>query len=198
MIIDDYEIWRIALGNRNQAALQSWLEEGHKINHFEAITPELIDLPEFDDLSFYYKSTHKRGWKKRKRDVKFTPTEKAIWCSHFKLWKQCYQQNKNYVIIEDDTFLLSPFPKKWNVKRLKYFTKSNRPEPHDGRFHYTPAAGYILTPLGAKTLIDRAIHYLIRVNVDGTIWFLRDENQFDWALTLCTQLNHDNYSVEHR
>jgi len=61
---------------------------------YEAVTPEGLHIQQ--GLDFAYKLS------KGSYGVEFSPTEKAVWYSHFNLWKACIKMNKPIVVIEHD------------------------------------------------------------------------------------------------
>ena len=95
MIIDreDLEVWMIALLGRKdvepvrQQALDTWCERGVEVKFFDAITPE--ELPNLSRLNLTRKE--KIGY--YGGPVPFSDTEKAIWYSHFFLWRQWISQS---------------------------------------------------------------------------------------------------------
>lgn len=188
MIIDD--IWRIAIGNSLPEVKQDWINKGYIINHFEAITPKTMrtDLP----FGFGYKNRAKTP----EDYIDFTDTEKAVFCSHFTLWEKCYTSQRPMFIIEHDVKLRGYLPREWNVNRLKYFTKGALPDRSASRPKYTPAAGYVLTPHGAKVLISEVKDKFVSANVDSYIYRVGDNNPTEWIVAYADQVEH-NLAIEH-
>ena len=190
------EIWRIAIGDEHPLCVTAWEAQNYKVNHFEAITPDTMG----DHLIF----DKKRRALKHVRDniVDFTPTEKAIWYSHYSLWEKCYMADKAFVIVESDVIPTRTFPAIWEVEYMKYFCRSANPDhKNTDLIKYTPAAGYIITPKGALRLIEFAHHRPIITNVDGAMRECRDDNPNHltggWAKQYAKQILRENKTIEH-
>lgn len=192
MIID--EVWRIAIGDEHSSCALAWEEQNFKVNHFEAVTPDTMD----DYLIFDVKRRNKR---EHNPIVEFTPTEKAIWYSHYSLWEKCLVSDKPFVIIESDVIPIGDFPLEWEVEYMKYFCRSSSPDRYSTTIKYTPAAGYIITPKGASRLIEFTHHRPIITNVDGAMRECRDDNpahtKGGWAKQYAMQILRENKTIEH-
>lgn len=195
MIIDDFDIWRIAVGDTLSHCKYGWEAQGFKVNHFEAITP--INSPDF--LPFGRKNRKSHPVHRPNPIVDFTRTEKAIWYSHFLLWEKCLAEDKAFVIIEHDTTAVDFFPTLWEVDKLKYFCKADKPDRYSptGRYKFTPAAGYILTPHGARCLVDITLSKKsITSNVDFMLTELRDKEPRKWCVQYAVQSSAPS-TIEH-
>lgn len=183
MIIDNYQIWRIAIGDAYPEVKQDWLDRGYTINHSEATTPDTMpDFIQFD--------------KKHRRIgpvADFTSVEKAIFYSHYALWEMVYNNNEPACIIEHDTVLIADLPKSIEVERNKCFCKSSHPDRFkvgkDGKpkTWYTNAAGYFLTPHGAELLMNHVTSKQVSMNVDGYIKILEDKDGYKWIKQYAVQ-----------
>jgi hypothetical protein len=138
----------------SKICVERWGELGYNIERFEGTTPDNLGT----ELKF--------------RDEKFsgrpfTPTEKAIWYSHFRLWQTVTEPT---YVIEHDTY---PF------RRLPDFGKNNFglfslfPRNHQAWLkmeeHISPGSGYYINEQGASILIDWALAMKQQENVDGHI-----------------------------
>lgn len=91
----------------------SWESRGFNLIRFDAVTPETLD----DNLRFSdYLNTKK--YIKNKILKEFSPTEKAAFNSHLKIWEKCWKSNKKTLVIEHDALLYDweVFQKVWNIK----------------------------------------------------------------------------------
>ena len=196
MIIDDFDIHMISISDNEfsqqlrEVCQASWEHDGWEVNHFEAITPDTMDRCPIE-LTFGLKTETRRI----KHNAPFLETEKAIWASHVSLWYKCWQQQKPYVILEHDCKLLTAFPKVWDLAALKYFCKAGQPDrtskmlgktsPKDVKF--TPAAGYIILPDQADSMLHECVTSDIYLPVDGVINQYRDAYSQLWAQQYATQ-----------
>lgn len=191
MIIDEFQFWRIAIGDSLKECVVPWENQGFTVNHFEAITPDTMP----GILKFGNK--HRHYHKKYNKIVPFTSTEKAIWYSHFMLWEKCIEEYTPFIIIEHDVIPITEFPKTWDVRTLKYFCKSSEPDRYakTNVIKYTPAAGYIVTPKGARNLIKMATTGAVLSNVDSYVQAARDKNpdhlKGGWARHYANQIIHE-------
>ena len=179
-------IWRIAIGDSLPECKQTWIDQGFNVNHYEAITPDT--MPNF--LKFGQKNMRMYT----KKTAAFTQVEKAIFYSHFMLWRMCFKSQKPIVVIEHDTQLVNQFPTTWDVRRIKYFCVGHRALKRDGGYDtkYSPAAGYVLTPQGAEALIAYTKRSTIIYNVDHYIRILRDKDSPSWAVRYAEQKERDH------
>lgn len=186
MIIDNIDIWRIAIGDSLTQCKDTWTSRGFPVNHFEAITPDTMPT---NELIF----TEKHNRKYTKTHAPFSDVEKAIFYSHYALWKKCHTTNRPITVIEHDTKLIGNFPVLWDVRRLKYFCVGHRALRNDGLYDtkYSPAAGYVLTPLGAEVLLKNTTGKNICWNVDHYIRIYRDPNSPSWAIRYAEQYERD-------
>ena len=102
MTIDKPEVWMIAITDNpvsiyfKNEVMPSWGE--YVVNHFEAKTPKNLSVDcDFLNLTF-----------KQKKDliIEFSDTEKAVWYSHYFLWKHCWDTQTPIIIVEHDVKLL--------------------------------------------------------------------------------------------
>ncbi len=120
--------------------IPSWEKIGLKVEKFKAVTPD--DVPKIKEIRFEKYSTNLK-YLNRGLKAEITDTEKAVWCSHFKVWEECCYSNEPILVLEHDTFLEYP-------ENLWY------DESYDIIFFDKAAMGsYIITPKFAKKLIDR-------------------------------------------
>ncbi len=76
-----------------------WESVGVKLERFDAITPKTLpDGP----LKFTAVRTRKYQDITNRKGKTFTDTEKAVWYSHYMLWKKCAESNEPIVVIEHD------------------------------------------------------------------------------------------------
>lgn len=192
--IDKSSVWRIAIGDSLLECKQTWTNQGFDVNHFEAITPDT--MPNFLKFGKKEKRTYTR------KTAEFTKVEKAIFYSHFMLWRMCFKARRPIVVIEHDTQLIQEFPLQWEIRRLKYFCVGHHALRADGGYDtkYSPAAGYVLTPLGAEALINYTKRNTIIYNVDHYIRILRDKDSPSWAVKYAEQKerDHDRESMHNK
>lgn len=143
------------------ACLKSWNDKGYEVIHFEATVPETI--PENGPLRF--------GILKGKRS--FSDTERAVWYSHYNLWKHCVEIDEPIHVLEHDSYLLDHLPVFDNTEIELFGLFDYR---HNGTFKYakyvvSPCAGYYITPTAAEVMIKKAEKEAISINVD---WIVHD------------------------
>jgi GR25 family glycosyltransferase involved in LPS biosynthesis len=96
------EVWMIAITDNpismyfKNEVISSW--EGYVVNHFEAKTPKDLTI-DCDFLNLAFKQ-------REKSNVEFSDTEKAVWYSHYFLWKRCWDTQTPIIIVEHDVKLL--------------------------------------------------------------------------------------------
>lgn len=144
----------------------SWESRGYELQHFEAVTPK--DLHRFDNLNF-----GQRAPKRNAPARDFTPTEKAIWCSHFALWKVCIEINRPICIVEHDCYLIDHLPDFGRHKMMLFcIFQLNHGSPYikHGIWNaIAPCGGYFITPEAAKRLTNKSQNSIIELNVDWTV-----------------------------
>lgn len=83
----------------------SWERRGYNVTLVDAVTPDTIEsyTKECGRYSINF------GIKKTGRGAprEFTPTEKAIWCSHHQCWRITERKKNPAIIVEHDGILLS-------------------------------------------------------------------------------------------
>jgi len=180
MIIDDIKFYMIQMSDNpisqhyKNLVLPSWKD--YNIHMFEAVTPKTLNKY---NLKFNQKFSH-GGY-----GVDFTPTEKAIWCSHYALWKNCITLNKKLIVIEHDM--------KLDTKQglvTKSFSEHNGVglgRTYSDRYKRNinlPCGCYYITPTIAKHLtkfIDKDPAG-IRINPDGHIKKFLDTDKSNWCV----------------
>ena len=185
MIIDkeEIEVWMISLLECDrmtpvrERAIKSWEDQGIKVNLFAAYTPETI--PNFLRL------THKNKLEKFGGPVPMTPTEKAIWYSHFYLWKEA--RERPICIVEEDCELIREFPEFMHINGLRCFCYNNVGE-------LTSAGGYIISPEYAKIFHSISMNTELNYNVDHLLYKYADNIK---PTELARQIKRDYRSIEH-
>lgn len=161
--MSSYDIWMIKMTYHPisemyyRTVAPSWKKFGYKLKKFEAVTPK--DLSYKNKLTFGIKDSIKG-----KRE--FTPTEKAVWYSHFELWCKCLNTKKPLIIIEHDSKLLKPLPDLSN-EGYKFLSRINRDWKSKPVIDMAPGSGYYITPIVAERLISNAVSKKITINSDG-------------------------------
>ena len=168
MIIDDFKVWMICLGNdpRRDIVLPSW--SGYDVNCFEAITPDTRHLVK-EKLDFGDKVRHDYTIKP------FSEAEKSLFTSHLLLWKKCCQLKEPFLILEEDVMLEKPIPNSLDFQGL--IPIANRSK---GSKIVTPAAGYIIQPMHAKKMYEYFVvrKHKITYNVDHVIESRSDQHEW--------------------
>lgn len=134
--------------------IPSWNKANIFPEKFDAITPSTL----LKEVRFSKYSTGKKyvnlGIK-----AEITPTEKAVFCSHYSLWWDCIKDNTPYLIMEHDSFLEKP-------ENLFY-------EKEYGIIFYDKGAmgSYLLQPWFAKLLVEPI--YMRHIILDsGPYWYV--------------------------
>lgn len=88
----------------SEISTKSWERFGFSVLHIEAVTPETLNDYRFlKELNFQIKA------KGRGAPREFTPTEKAIWASHHKIWRIASMKKNLTILAEHDAILLEDF-----------------------------------------------------------------------------------------
>ena len=151
-------IWMISISDNpisrywKSEVIDSWTGRGYIVNHFEAITPKNI-------AAFDQELTFKNNQKRRP----FTDTEKAVFCSHYCLWKRALEGP--LIVVEHDILLQCDLPDVFSNELLDGFAITY--VPHLKQYRMLPAGAYYITPLGARELIAAATSKPITSNVDA-------------------------------
>jgi GR25 family glycosyltransferase involved in LPS biosynthesis len=126
---------------------QSWEDIGVSVQKFSAVTPK--DLPRQRELKFAQYSTSPK-YVARNLKVEISPTERACFYSHFRLWQECVFLNEPILVLEHDTLLEKP-------ENVWY-------EEEFGMICYDKAAmgSYVINPWFAKRLVEHM--YSIEIN----------------------------------
>jgi len=170
----DLVVWMIVIRDNPisilhmEKSLPSW--KNYKIEIFNAVTPK--DLSFLNELFFY---------KKWSSGNSFTDTEKAVWYSHFLLWKQCFYEKKPLIVIEHDSILRKDIGSVTHSKLLSFLTdrKETPMDPvEDGKI-LSPGSGYVIFPDEILPFINFIKNVPIISNVDG---YIRDfiQTKYGW------------------
>ena len=131
-----------------QRCIESGNRHGWKIERFDAILGSSLTEKDFIAEGLYIRPGTK---------VSTRPGALGCFMSHWTLWKQCLQDNEDYIILESDAVINGPLPKldlsNYLIK-LHLDTGTNHSEV-SGQWSKR-AHAYALTPSHAKTLIDSA------------------------------------------
>ena len=93
---------------------KTWEKEGYTVTYMDAITPETMDTFKDPQIRFAEKLLLRPEEEKRQREQDkkgfkfagiFSETEKAVWMSHIKAWRQVAKSNKPTIICEHDALL---------------------------------------------------------------------------------------------
>ena len=82
--------------------LPKWHDLGIFPERFEATTPDTL----CEELEFgvaHFNGFDYKGYKKT-----ITPTERACFCSHYRLWQRCWELGERILILEHDAYPYSP------------------------------------------------------------------------------------------
>lgn len=155
MTIDKPEVWMIAITDNpismyfKNEVISSW--EGYVVNHFEAKTPKDLSIDcDFLNLAF----------KQRKNSIiEFSDTEKAVWYSHYFLWKHCWDTQTPIIVIEHDVKLLEDLEAEvfeYDMACLCHDTRYNsdqNPKLAGGAYYIKPRAARKLMEVRHKKKI---------------------------------------------
>lgn len=166
-----------------------WAKYGYSVERFEATTPDTLG----DQLNFADKKFSGNP---------FTPTEKAIWYSHFRVW-QYVLRNGPANVIEHDTYPMRKLESFGTDEIALFATFPRNDRAWLGREeHIAPGAGYYITKTTASLLIEWALMAPIEQNVDGHIYqsckkvLNLKQSQFeDYHLKRATCFQIVNYDV---
>ena len=159
-----FEVWMIAISHSEISQMYvkqcspSW--KNYNLNLFEAITPR--SLSSLNELSFFSKRYSTRP---------FSDTEKAVWYSHYFLWKKCWEEKKPLIIIEHDSILRKDIGEVGRTKLLSFLKgrKAWSGDPVENGNILSPGSGYVIFPNDIIQLINYSRNTSINGNVDGYI-----------------------------
>lgn len=142
--------------------IPSWTSRGFSVEIFEATTPKNIDS--LGELKFTER-------KASARNRRFSETEKAVWYSHYRLWKHCIEIDQPIHVLEHDSYLKDDLPNfeysDIEIFAVHDYTYDNK---YKGIPHIvSPCAGYYITPKVAAVMINKATEKRINLNVDWTV-----------------------------
>ena len=140
--------------------IESGKRHGLEIEKFDAITPadnpvELLQTRGIDPIQF---------------DEKYSRNENCIaaFLSHYALWEKCVKDNQTYVIFEHDAVMIDRIPSTtfryaMNIGAPSY-GKFVQPRhlgvgPLTTKKYFPGAHAYMVTPAGAKLLVENAPMY---------------------------------------
>jgi len=150
----------VSRAHRNRA-LHSWKRNGITPILFEATTPTYMDQGYGKQLVFVENKASKGA---KKSGVKpFTPTEKAVWCSHFRLWQKCYNSGIPLIVIEHDIKLRKPIDFSFLEENIDHYVIplcQTRIKGVPKIRAVLPGGAYFITPNVAKRLIVQTLNYV--------------------------------------
>ena len=168
MTIDKPEVWMIAITDNpisiyfKNEVMPSWGE--YVVNHFEAKTPKDLSVDcDFLNLTF-----------KQKKDliIEFSSTEKAVWYSHYFLWKHCWDTQTPIIIVEHDVKLLEDIEDEvfgYDMVCLCHDTRDN-----SDRKPKLAGGAYYIKPPAARKLMEVRHNKKIITNSDAWIHVVCD------------------------
>jgi GR25 family glycosyltransferase involved in LPS biosynthesis len=129
-----------ALNTYNSATTYNW-----NVEYFDGVDGSKCTLEEHNIKSNL----------KFKKGARYLEKPGVVGCflSHYNLWQKCIELNDSICILEHDAIILDNFPKVKFTDVLK-FVKGPETKPiYLGKW-WASGAGYCVTPLGAKKLVD--------------------------------------------
>ena len=185
-------IWMIVLSNDptsqyySEMCLDQWHRLGYNIIKKEGTTPDNL-------------GTELRFAERKFNGNRFTDIEKAIWYSHFNIWKEVREPT---YIIEHDTYPYKKLPKFSRPVGLFSTFPRNDEAWQKKREVISPGSGYYVTRTTASVLMEWAKAKPITENVDGHIHqtvksiLNQSEEEFnDYHLENATCFQVVNYAV---
>ena len=137
----------------SRICLDKWAELKYNIEMFEGTTPDTLG----DELQFA---------PEKFSGSSFTEIEKAIWYSHFRLWRTVKEPT---YVIEHDTYPFRSLPK---FERFGFFSifPRNKQAWQGVKETISPGSGYYIDRQTASILIEWALAREMNENVDGHIY----------------------------
>ena len=129
---------------------------GVQVSNFNAVTPKTVDALVYEheiDTRFF-----REKWSRYKNAL-------SAFMSHFSLWRECYQSNQPYLILEHDAVFVDDIPSFLrgdivNLGKPSYGKFEIPSRLGEGKLESKPflpgAHGYYITPMGAAQLISQA------------------------------------------
>jgi GR25 family glycosyltransferase involved in LPS biosynthesis len=144
------------------------------INRFDGIDGRLVSLTNYN---LTVNTFHKKCINLFKK-----PGVVGCFLSHYLLWKKCIEINETIAIFEDDVLFLKPPPLNLNFNDVLKLDKLDQGKKYICGDWWEGAHSYILTPSGAKKLVNWA-------NTNGAL-------PADWILG--TNILNINFDTEQR
>ena len=154
----------------------SWEEKGFTVKLVQGCIPETIPYYSNHKLEFDTIQSH--------RPRNFSPTEKAVWYSHYKLWQWSIVFQENIIIAEHDALLIKHFDPEYFTNNESDFTcfchgDSRKFLAARGcwckdctkikeKRHHTIGGAYYITPTSATQLVS-TLNKPVTINSDGHI-----------------------------
>jgi len=158
-----------------------------KIKYHEAFTPkdnlnEIFKRNDIKDLSRF----HANEWGRPDRQM-------AAFLSHLYVWKQCLIDNENTLVLEHDAIITGDIPENLSFNKVITLGKPSYGQYNTPKFlgvgpmvqaSYTKGAhGYVVSPAGAKALLDKAKTHAettdIFLNLGNFPWL---QEYYPWAV----------------
>lgn len=147
----------------------------------EATTPKDMN---YGDNYLYFGKLDSNGGKRE-----FSSTEKAVWNSHFNVWKKVYESLEPAIILEHDVLLANKVKDYYDhITVVGYRQKNDKPYPASG-------AGLWLQPYDALSLMQIANSGPIKIQVDGFIQQVMDP---DFDPCFLNYVYDDNTTIIHK
>jgi len=166
------EVWMISMSDceisqyYRKICQPTWEEKGFKVNHFEAVTPK--DLNQFKDhLKFGKKRPTLSG--SRPYEIDFSPTEKAVWYSHFIAWMNCIHLNRPIIVVEHDAFLEKKLEPEIFDEKTQFISFGHKKDPTIDLKQAMICGAYYITPDLAKEVKESLEEYLVKENIVANV-----------------------------
>jgi len=177
-------------------SIKSWERFGFEVVVVDAVTPETLDeYKGSKELNF---GTKMSG---RGSPREFTPTEKAIWASHHKVWRMATLKKSSTILAEHDAILLEDFDESRclvndkicaGLSHCGYLSK----HPEKGK-RISAGACYIMSQDMAKyfrqcvpkNITSNSDNYIHQMITQNGIWLHQYVTQF-YDATVGTTIDH--------
>lgn len=141
-----------------------WKDLNVNVQRFDATTPDTLP-----DGPLIFEPINTLKYKARGYRKEFTPTEKAVWYSHYRLWQKCIEMNQRIFVLEHDA----------NPTKPQYILD-------DEKFNFISfdagaMGAYIIDPRGAQLLMralkkrDYVVKYGPLGHIDVTKYYYKKE-----------------------
>lgn len=188
------DVWMITIENNLKSRYyrsrtkRTWERQGFKVRIYPAVTPDLLSRQQ-NRLKF---DKVKRSGKNKRE---FTETEKAVWYSHYNLWRFSYTYKIPIIVAEHDAMLTGKIEENYFDNKILGMSHQ---KGNNNIMRYAAGVAYYITPEVSKDLI--AVNNLI-IDFNSDAWIHKKiDNHGVWKKDLVQHFRNTKvgFTIEHQ